>query len=78
MLTLGPLILVLGVVLAISWPTIPVVPLLAVLLPGALILPIVTYPVSYTVWQALDLTVREVEPGDFDAAHIVNGLLDNA
>jgi hypothetical protein len=32
--------------------------------------------VSYTVWQALDLTVREVEPGDFDAAHIVHGLLD--
>ena len=77
MLTLGPLIVLLAVVLAITWPSIPVIPLLAVLLPGALVLPIVTYPLSYTVWQAIDLTFREVDPGDFDAAHIVDGLLDD-
>ncbi len=78
MLTLGPLIVLLAVVLAITWPSIPVIPLLAVLLPGALVLPIVTYPLSYTVWQAIDLTFREVDPGDFDAAHIVDGLLDGS
>jgi uncharacterized protein (DUF983 family) len=78
MLVLGPLILLLATVLAITWPVIPVVPLLAVLLPVALVLPIVAYPVSYTVWQALDLTFREVDPGDFDAAHIVHGLLDDS
>ncbi len=78
MLTLGPLIVLLAVVLAITWPSIPVIPLLAVLLPGALVLPIVTYPLSYTVWQAIDLTFREVDPGDFDAAHIVDGLLDDS
>lgn len=78
MLTLGPLIALLAIALAVTWPAIPVVPLLAVLLPAALVLPIVAYPVSYTVWQALDLTFREVDADDFDAAHIVHGLLDGS
>ncbi len=77
MLTLGPVIAALAIALAVTWPVIPVVPLLALLLPAALVLPIVAYPVSYTVWQALDLTFREVDPGDFDAAHIVHGLFDD-
>ena len=77
MLVLGPVILLLATVLAITWPVIPVVPLLVVLLPVAVVLPIVAYPISYTVWQALDLAFREVDPGDFDAAHIVHGLLDD-
>ncbi len=62
---------------AIPGPVTRVAPWVAVLLPGPLVLPIVTYPLSYTVWQAIDLTFREVDPGDFDAAHIVHGLLDD-
>ena len=78
MLTLGPLIMLLALALVITWPAIPVVPLLAALLPAALVLPIVAYPVSYTVWQALDLTFRAVDADDFDTAHIVHGLLDDS
>lgn len=77
MLTLGPLIAVLAIALAVTWPVIPVVPLLAVLLPTGLVLPIVAYPISYTVWQALDVTFREVDPGDFDVSHIELGLLEH-
>ena len=70
-LTIGPLMATLGVVLAITWPSVAVVPLLAGLGVAALIVPIVTYPLSYTLWQSLDLVMRPVDIGDFDARHIL-------
>jgi len=77
MITLGPLIIALGITLTITWPETPVAPLLAVFLPSALLLPILTYPVSYTMWQAIDLTWREVSPDDFSADHIAAGVFDS-
>ncbi len=74
-LTIGPLVAALGIALAITWPETPVGPLLAVFLPATLVMPILAYPLSYTVWQAIDLTWREADPDDFDAAHIVAGAL---
>ena len=47
-----------------TWPDVAVVPLLLILGVGAIVLPIVVYPVSYTVWQAVDLAMRPPEPGD--------------
>lgn len=76
MLTLGPLLVALAAALAVTWPDVAVIPLLAVFVPSTLLLPIITYPLSYTVWQAIDLTWREVSPDDFDAEHIVAGALD--
>lgn len=70
-ITLGPLLVGVGVALAVTWPDTPVVVLLGVFLPLALLLPLVTYPLSYTMWQAVDLVLRPVEPDDFDAGHIV-------
>ena len=64
-ISLGPLIVLLGVLLAITWPEVAVVPMLAVLIPLAIVLPIVLYPVSYTTWQALDIAMRPVEVDDF-------------
>ena len=74
-ITLGPLILGLAAGLAVTWPDTPVAPLLAVLIPAACVLPIVTYPLSYTIWQAIDLSWREVEPDHFDAGHIMSDAL---
>ena len=54
--------LTIGVVLTL--PDIAVVPLLLILGVGAIVLPVVVYPVSYTVWQAVDLAMRPPEPGD--------------
>lgn len=65
-LTLGLLMVALGVSLAVTWPEVAVVPLVVTLGVAAVVVPIVAYPVSYTLWQALDLVVRPVEPGDFD------------
>ena len=62
---MGPLVVALGIALAITWPTVQVVPLLVVLLVGALTLPILLYPSSYTMWQAIDLVMRPAEPDDF-------------
>lgn len=65
-IVMGPLLVALGVVVAITWPDIAVVPLLVVLGLGGVVLPVVLYPISYTVWQALDLAMRPVSPDDFD------------
>lgn len=66
-IVLGPLVVALGVVLAITWPDVAVVPLMAIFLAGGVILPILLYPVSYTMWQAVDIVMRPPEPGDFAA-----------
>ena len=66
MITLGPLLLGLVVMAALTWPDIAVTPMLIVLGAGAVILPILLYPVSYTLWQALDIAMRPVTVDDFD------------
>ena len=65
-IVLGPLIVGLGVMAALTYPEIAVTPMLIVLGAGAVILPIVLYPVSYTMWQALDIAMRPVAIDDFD------------
>lgn len=63
---MGPLVVALGVMVAITWPELAVVPLVVVLGVGALVLPVALYPSSYTVWQAIDIVMRPVTPDDFD------------
>ena len=64
---MGPLVLILGGVIAVTWPDVDVVPLLVILGAGGLLLPILLYPSSYTTWQAVDILMRPVEPQHFDA-----------
>jgi uncharacterized protein (DUF983 family) len=64
-ITFGPLMLVLGVMAAVMWPDIDVVPMFAVLVVLAIALPFVTYGPSYTVWQAIDIVMRPPVPADF-------------
>ncbi len=71
-ITLGPLIAALGVIVAVTWPTVAVVPTMAVLVPSAVILPVVLYPVSYTMWQAVDIAMRPVTVDDFDLVMAVD------
>lgn len=66
-IVLGPLVLALGAVIAITWPDVEVVPMLAVFFPLGLLLPVLLYPVSYTIWQAIDVMMRPpIEPDDFE------------
>lgn len=62
---MGPLMLVLGGVMALTWPDFPIPQLLISLGAGGIILPILLYPSSYTMWQAIDILMRPVEPKDF-------------
>lgn len=70
MIVLGPLILALGVVLAFTWPEVRVAPTMVALLAAGVVLPVVLYPMSYTMWQAVDLMMRPVEPEHFDLDHL--------
>jgi len=69
-IVLGPLIVGLGIVLAITWPEVRVLPTTVAFLAAGVVLPIVLYPVSYTMWQAVDLLMRPVEPEHFDLEHL--------
>ena len=66
-IVMGPLVVVLAAVVAATWPDVAVVPVLAALVVGAVVLPVVLYPVSYTMWQAVDIAMRPVEPEHFAA-----------
>jgi uncharacterized protein (DUF983 family) len=62
---MGPLVIALGVTVAITYPDVEIVPMLAVLGIGALTLPVLLYPSSYTIWQSVDILMRPVKDDDF-------------
>lgn len=63
-LVLSTLVVAMTVGIALTLPGVDVLPLLLILGAGAVVLPILLYPVSYTMWQAVDLAMRPPEPGD--------------
>lgn len=70
--TFGGLIVVLVVGAAAWYPDIPVVPLVALSVAVALVVPVVFYPFSYTIWAAIELQMRPLEPDEVaDAAAAV-------
>ena len=60
----GTLIVGLTVAVAVTLPDIPVLPLIVVLGAIAIVLPIVIYPASYTLWQAVDVAMHPPDVGD--------------
>jgi hypothetical protein len=53
-------------------PDVAVVPMLVVLGAIALLMPIVVYPFTYTLWLAIDLAMHRPEPAELaEAAHAV-------
>lgn len=63
-LNVGLVVVAVGVAVAFTVPDVPVVPLYAVLAISALIIPVVTWPLTHTVWSAIDLRVRPVGPAE--------------
>ena len=60
-----------GIAVALTVPDVPVVKLYVVLASAAVVFPLVTWPLTHTVWMAIDLRVRPLgpeEPGDPTAA----------
>ena len=61
---------ILGVSLIIGYPEFPLVPLLAINVGAAVILPLVFYGSSKTLWTAIDLAMRPLEPHEADVSQI--------
>jgi uncharacterized protein (DUF983 family) len=62
--TFGALLVTLVVGFIVTAPDIATVPLLAIGLAIAAVLPIAFYPFSKTVWTAIDLAMTPLEPGE--------------
>jgi uncharacterized protein (DUF983 family) len=65
---IGAVAVVLIVGIAASYPDIAVFPILALGLVVAVVVPVIGYPFSYTLWSAVDLAVHPPEAEEF-AAH---------
>ncbi len=62
--TFGLLAAVLLVGTILSYPDIAVAPMLAASAAVAILVPIIFYPFSYTVWAAVDLAMRPLDPSE--------------
>lgn len=57
---IGLIMLSMGIAIAITAPNIPVVTLYVVLTLSAVVIPVVTWPITHTLWSAIDLRVRPI------------------
>lgn len=57
-LNIGLIVLALAVAIVITVPDVPVLTLYGVLASTAVIVPIATWPMTHTIWMALDLRFR--------------------
>jgi uncharacterized protein (DUF983 family) len=64
-ITLGPLMVILGGMVALTWPDVNAPAMFAVLATLAVVLPLFTYGPAYCMWQAIDILLRPPEPEDF-------------
>ncbi|MGA1717049.1 MAG: DUF983 domain-containing protein [Ilumatobacteraceae bacterium] len=59
---IGLVIVAVAVAVALTVPDVPVVTLYVVLASAAIVTPLVTWPITHTIWMAIDLRVRPVDP----------------
>jgi uncharacterized protein (DUF983 family) len=62
--TFGCLAVVLVVGLVMTYPDVAVVPLVALSIAVAVVVPLAFYPLSYTLWAAVELKMRPLEPAE--------------
>ena len=71
-LTFGAILVVLVVGMIVTYPEIAVVPIVAGCLAVAVLVPIVVFPFTYTIWGAVDLAMHPLQPAEAaDAARAV-------
>jgi uncharacterized protein (DUF983 family) len=64
--TFGPLMVLLGLMVAWTWPEVAVTSLLVVLVSLAVVLPLLLYGSAYLMWQAVDIMMRPPTILDFE------------
>jgi hypothetical protein len=63
--TFALLFVVLVVAIALTWPDLPVLPLTIAAMAVAGLVPVLFFPVSRTLWLAIDLLMRPAQPEEF-------------
>ena len=63
-LNIGIVLVAVAVAVALTVPDVPVVTLYVVLASAAIVTPLVTWPITHTLWMAIDLRVRPVGPDE--------------
>lgn len=76
MLTCGLIVVGATIGMIVTAPDFAVLPIVLGLVVGALVVPVVLYPVTYTLWQAVDLAMRPPDAEEL-AAWSVRALLDD-
>lgn len=72
-LNIGLVLLAVAVAVALTVPDVPVVTLYVILASAAIVTPLVTWPLTHTLWMAIDLRVRPV--GADEAAEAATWLI---
>lgn len=67
-LNIGLVIVAVAVAVALTVPDVPVVTLYVVLASAAIVIPLATWPITHTLWMAIDLRVRPVGADEADEA----------
>lgn len=67
MVTFGLIVVGVTAGMIATSPDFAVREIVVALVVGAVVVPVAMYPVSYTLWQAIDLAMRPPEPDDFAA-----------
>ena len=63
-LTFGAILIVLVVGMILTYPEIAVVPIVAGCLAVAVVLPVLLFPFTHTIWAAIDLAMHPLEPAE--------------
>ena len=67
-LNIGLVVLAIGVAIALTVPDIPVLTLSIVLAATSILVPVSTWPISHTLWTAIDLRFRPMDDSEISDA----------
>ena len=70
-ITFGVIIVSGAVAMIATSPDIPTVTIVGCLVIAAIVIPVLIYPVTYTLWQALDLAMRPPQPGEMPSPPVM-------
>ena len=66
------MLIAMGIGVIFSYPDVAVVPILGIIIAVAVVMPVVIFPMTYSIWLAVDLFMRKPEPEELaDAAAAV-------
>lgn len=68
-MNIGVLVVAMGIAVALTAPEVPVMTLTIVLMALAVVIPVGTWPITHTLWSAIDLRVRPISVAEADDAH---------